>query len=469
MHETAPNPISPDQAPPLENAMTAAPLTPLPPPTQATSRRGSLAEAILAWPRAILHHPLRSLTVAALVLLTAAGLSIAGVWLWASYHLRAGRVALEHYHTAEAVLHLQAALRVWPRDPETLLLAARAARRTGEFEVADHLLDRYQEQRKEDPDLALERICLRAERGEPDSVSNYCRKMVEQNDPAAPLLFEALAQGFAHSYQPSKAEMVLNIWLEQEPENPQALYILGQVYEMQSRDSDAIRTYKAALKADSSLDAARLRLCDSLMHLGSFEEAKPHLDYLRGRLPDSPKVLVHLARITDREGHPEEAERLLDEALIRQPNFAPALVDRGVLALRAGQFEQAEKYLRQAIQLDPSDYQAHDRLAFCLEQNGKAAEADKERERIKQMEKDMREIQILAKGQLEQNPHDANLHYDIGMISLRAGNSREALRWFNSALREDPTHQGAHKALMDYYQRNGDAVKAREHQKKLIK
>ncbi len=469
MHETAPIPISPEQTSPSENATTTTPLSPLPPPTETPNRHRGLAKAVLAWPRAILRHPLRSLTIAALVLLIGGGLSIAGVWLWASYHLRAGRAALEHYHTGEAVTHLHAALRVWPRDPETLLLAARAARRAGHFEVADQLLDRYQEQRKDDEGLALERICLRAERGEPDSVSNYCRTMAQQNDPAAPLLFEALAQGFLRVYQPSKAEMVLNVWLEQEPENPQALYIMGQVYEIESRSADAIRTYKAALKVDSSLDQARLRLCDALMLLGSFDEAKPHFEYLRSRLSDHPKVLVSLARIEDREGHPEEAERILDRALTLQPNYAPALLDRGILALRAGQFAEAEKYLREAVRLDPSDYQAHDRLAFCLEQNGKGAEADKEREHIRQMEKDLHDIQNLSKGELEQRPHDPNLHYQIGMISLRAGAVKEAMRWFHSALREDPNHQGAHKALMEIYQSNGDTAKAREHRQKLIK
>src|SRR5690242_17146515 len=98
MHETAPTPISPDQTSPSENATTATPLSPLPPPAEAPGRRRSLAEALLAWPRAILRHPLRSLTIAALVLLIGGGLSIAGVWLWASYHLRAGRAALERYH-----------------------------------------------------------------------------------------------------------------------------------------------------------------------------------------------------------------------------------------------------------------------------------------------------------------------------------------------------------------------------------
>ncbi len=425
--------------------------------------------AALAWPRAILRHPMRSLTIAVLVLLIASGTGFAGMWLWASYHLRAGRAALERYHTGEAVLHLQSALKVWPRDPETLLLAARAARRSGQFDAAEHFLALYQEQRKEDEALTLERICLRAERGEPDSVANYCRTMVEQNDPSSPLLFESLAQGYARIYQPRKAEMILDRWLEQDPDNPQALFILAQIYDMETRQSDSIRTFRAVLTADPTFDEARLRLCDALIHLGTYEEALPHLEYLRSRLPDNPKVQVYLARVQDRRGNSEEAKRLLDAVLARQPNYAPALLDRGIMALRDSQFAEAEKYLREAVQQDPSDYQAHDRLAFCLEQNGKPVEADKEREKIKQMEKDLQDIQSIVRGQLEQSPHDADLHYKIGMISLRAGAYPEAIRWLNSALKENPNHQGAHKALMEHYKSIGDTGKAREHQQKLIK
>lgn len=468
MHETAHESIPLPHPLPQESAPALAPTSPSP-PSEPPKRLTRFLAAILAWPRAVLRHPLRSLGIAVLLLLIGGGMAIAGVWLWGSHHLRVGRAALERYHTAEAVRHLQAVLSLWPNDPDTLLLAARAARRSGAFDTADQFLDRYQEQRRDDDDLTVERICLRAQRGEPDSVFRYCQERIEDNDPASSLLFEALAVGFWRNYQPQKAEIVLRKWLEQEPDNTQALVVQGEVYDLVMRQADAIKSFRAALTVDPTLDHARLRLCDVLMQLSSVEEAKPHLDYLSTRLPNSPKVQVYLARVQDRAGHQEEAERILDALLLRQPHFAPALVERGKLALRAGQFDQAENYLRQASEQDPSDYQTHDRLAFCLEQNGKLADADKVRERIKQMEKDMEEIQAIAKGQMELAPHNAELHYKIGMISIRSGAVAEGLRWLHSALKEDPNHQGAHKALMEHYQRIGDFGRAREHKQKMVK
>lgn len=468
MNDKPPASVPPDQAPPSERVILAPSPFPLA-PRRTANRLARLLNAGFAWLRALLRHPLRNLMVAALLLLIAAGGGIAGVWLWASYHLRLGRAALERYHTAEAVPHLQAVLAVWPHDAETLLLAARAARRAAAFEDADRFLDLYQQRRGEDKDLTLERVCVRAERGEPDSVATYCRALIAQNHPASAVLYEALARGYHHSYQPHKAEKVLQEWLEQEPDNPQAFLLQGQVYDLELRYADAVQSFRTALMADPSLDEARFRLCDALMQLGSMEEAQPHLEYLRGRLPNNLKVLVYLARIEDHRGNSEEAERILQAVLDRQPRFAPALVERGNLVLRARRYAEAEKWLRQAVQLEPSDHQAHHQLAFCLEQMGKLAEADKEYQFIKQMEKDMQEIQALVNGKMEAAPHNADLHYRIGMISLRAGAVKEALRWLHSALREDPNHQGAHKALMEYYQRIHDYGRANEHRHKLTK
>jgi tetratricopeptide (TPR) repeat protein len=462
MHETVRDSDSVHNLPPEEASLPLAPSA-SPSSLPRSHRLAGFLRSILAIPLAFVRNPWRSSAIAVLLLFIAAGSGIAGVWLWASYHLRAGRSALEHYHNAEAVTHLKAVLTVWPHDPETLLLAARAARRAGSFDDADRLLDRCQEVQPDNDSLVLERICLRAERGETDSVEKYCQALIERNDPASPLVFEALAKGYLRGYQLQKAQTLLQEWLEHEKDNPQALLIQGQLEDLKLRYADAVKSYRAALTVDATLDEARLRLCDDLMALGSFEEARPHLEYLNRRFPDNFKVQVYRARLEDRLGHADEAERILDAVLARQPRFAPALVERGILALRGGQLVEAENYLRQAIQENPGDLQAHHQLALCLERNGKPAEADQEQEQDKQIEQDMKAIQALVIGKLERDPHNADLHYQIGAIALRAGANEEALRWLHSALKEDPHHQLAHEALREYYQRIGALGQAHEH------
>jgi predicted Zn-dependent protease len=392
---------------------------------------------------------------------------MAGGYLWASYHLRVARAALERYHNSEAISHLNDCLKVRPRDSEALLLAARAARRTNNLDEADRLLDRYQAVRgKDDEDLFLERVLVRVQRGELDSVSNYCQSMIEQDHPATILILEALTRGCLRMYRPQAAESSLNEWLKRQPDNAEALCLQGQVYDLEMRMHDAIASFRRALTVDPELDEARLRLCTILMQLGLAEEAEPHLEYLCQRFPENPMLQVHLARSRDRQGKPEEAEKLLDAVLARHPNFAPALGERGKLAQRAGQTEEAERLLRRAAQLEPGDYQANYQLSLCLEKNGKADEARKVSEHLEQIMNDMKEIQDIAAVKMQRSPHDPELHYKIGVISLRAGSPEEGLRWLNSALKEDPSYAPAHQALANYYQRRGDSSRAAQHRLK---
>src|SRR5262245_26758976 len=143
--------------------------------------------------RRLARRPRRALAVGILLALIGLGASVVGVQLWALYRFRAGRSALERYHNAEAQQHLQACVKVWPRDPATVLLAGRAARRMKAFDQAEQYLDRYQSLRGEDDDMTLERVLLRAERGEVDAVAKFCRALVDQDHPGTPLILEALA------------------------------------------------------------------------------------------------------------------------------------------------------------------------------------------------------------------------------------------------------------------------------------
>jgi Flp pilus assembly protein TadD len=463
MHDTAPVPSPPPEVLPPQSGITSA----LPPSSGSGRPPGVVGRCVrtaFAVPCYLIRHPLRSLAIGGLLSLILVGLGVVGVYLWASHERREARAAIERYHTDDAYPHLRVALAIWPRDPETLLLAARGARRKGAFDDADRFLDQYQDVRgNDDRDLSLERVLLRLERGELDSVSKYCQTLVERDDPASPLILEASAKGCLRMYRPQQGQAFLQEWLKRQPDNPQALLIQGQFYELLNGQHDAIASYREALHVDPELDEARLRLCSGLMGLGLTSEAQPHLEYLHRRFPDNLMVQVLLARVYDRAGEPEKAAALVESVLARQPHFAPALVERGKYALRNDRNEEAERALREAVTLEPGDFQAHHQLYLCLEKLGKSDDAQKEQERMQQIEDDLKTIQQISTVKMQKYPHDPELHYQAGMIALRAGSIGEALRWFQSALREHPHHIPTHKALAEHYQRIGDFARAREH------
>jgi tetratricopeptide (TPR) repeat protein len=398
--------------------------------------------------------------VVGLVALILFGAAAGGLYLWASHEFRLAREDVERYHYNDAKTHLQLCLRVWPNDPDTLLLAARVARRLRAYGLANEYLDGYLRVRGEDDNLIVERALLRAERGDLDAVSRFCFSLVKQGHPDTPLILEALSAGYIRMYRLKDADVSLGLWLDQQPDNTQALMFRGLIQELQAMQQEAAPTYRRVLELDPEQDEARLRLAGLLVDLTQAPEALTQLEYLRRRLPDNPMVLVDLARCHDLLGQQPEAEQVLDELLDRVPSLTPALTQRAILAIRADRLDQAERLLRRAAATSPGDYQAHYQLSLCLRLRGQTKEAQAVQGQLKQIEDDNKRLREIITYDMPQNPHKASLHHEMGMIALRAGALNEAMRWFESALREDPEFAPTHRALALFYERMGQRGRA---------
>jgi tetratricopeptide (TPR) repeat protein len=397
------------------------------------------------------------------LLLIGLGFGLAGVQLWKAYHLRAARASLARYHNDEARHHLQMCVSVQPNDPEVLLLVARASRRVGAFDVAEEALTRYEDKHGVDDGLTLERMLLRAERGEIELVERCFRARVEAGHPDAPLILEALVRSFIRNYRLKEAEECLDRWFELEPDNTQALLDRGIISEIRQIRSEAADYYRRVVELDPQHDDARMRLARILVELGQASAALPHLNYLQPRFPDDPLVAVQQARCLELLGQQSQAIEVLDQALERFPQSAEARVLRGKLAMQDGQLEQAEEMLRRAVALDPGTYTTRYQLYTCLSQRGKLDEAKEESNRLKLMEEDMRLLEELAGGKMQKTPHDPALHYQVAQIALRSGQVEEAVRWLHNALREDPHYGPAHQTLAMYYKRIGKPMLAAQH------
>jgi tetratricopeptide (TPR) repeat protein len=384
-----------------------------------------------------------------------------------AYHRQAARSAVEKYHSEEARRHLEKCLQLQPRDRESLLLATRTARRLGAYDEAEGFLDRYKDEvDKDNDDLLLERLLLRIEQGEPDRFRRLCQDMVEKEDPSAFLVLEALVRAYVRMYRPGDADFCLRFWLERESDNTQAVYLKGLVREQMGREQEAIDEYRQVLKLDPQFHPARARMCNLLLARYGGDEALPHLEYLEKEQPGNLDTQVMLAKCLDQLGQRDQAEEILDSVLASHPYYPDALAQRGKLALRAGQYEQAEAWLREAVRLMPGEHEAQDQLYKCLSRQGKTEEARKAEMRLKEIEDDIEHLHELVTQQMPRSPHDARLHYQAGMLALRAGMVQEAIRWFESAVRENPGHVEAHKALARYYRRVGQRLIAREHERK---
>ncbi len=400
--------------------------------------------------------------VAALVLLGAAAFLL-GRQAWARHQLRAAQTEWQRHHYDRAREHLENCLAVWPDDADALLLAARIARRKQTFDVADKLLDRYLAIRGDDDDLTLERVLVRAERGDVDDVKLFCEKLIAAGHPQTPQILEAAAMGYIRNFRFDEAVVCLQLWQKREPDSAQVAYLGGYVSEQAMHPRDAVQAHRRAVELDPDHDEARLHLVMVLLDLAQAQDALPHARRLVERRPNWAPALVELGRCLDQLGQQEESERVFARALELQPRHAGALLQRGMAALRHDDLAAAETLLRQACTLAPGSYQAHYQLALCLQRLGKTDEARDLEPYLKQLEKDSKRLTDIFRQDMTEILHNPDRLCELGNIALRAGSAEQALRWYDAALKADPSHIPTHEAYARYYQGLGQIGRAARH------
>jgi tetratricopeptide (TPR) repeat protein len=386
--------------------------------------------------------------------------------LWAEYHFRAAQRALQRRDFAQARAHLGPCLKVWPRGARTHFLAARAAWRTGLYDEADEYLAVCQRQQGTADALQLERALMRAQRGDP-AVEDFLSSRVQQDDPETTLILEILIQNYVSSYRLTHALAALNAFLQRQPNDIQALLGRGWVWEQFFDFGAAVADYRRGVELDPDNDTARLRLAETLLVTGPAHAALDHFEHLRRRQPGNPAVLLGLGRCRRQLGQLDDARPLLDGLLARLPSNTPdqdaaVLSERGRLALDEGKPAEAEGWLRQAVALAPSDRPAAYNLYHCLRQRGQTDEARQYQVKLERIDADLKRIDEVLKEVL-QSPDDPCLRYEAGVIFLRNGETQKGLRWLSMALRQDPWHRPAHRALADYYQGTGQPDLAAHH------
>lgn len=391
--------------------------------------------------------PKRRWVAGILLVLTALALYTASPHLIAWYHFRAARSELQRYHNPQAIRYLRLCRQTWPRDPEVLLLAARAARRARVYGDCERLLWMYRDLRGRDDALALEQLLLAAER-RVDEVADQCWQHIEDRRSDAPLLLEALTRGYLRQYRLGQARLCLDRWKQMQPDNAQVYYLEGLfLFDYLRVRSAAADSYRRALELDPEHEEARLGLAVALLQGKSFAEAAEQFEQVLKCQPDNVRVQVGLAECRDDLGQAAEAVRLVEEVLARQPRSAAALSLRGQIALKSGELAAAEDWLRQALRLNAMDHRARYNLTLCLERSGQDEEAGQQRRQLEQMEADVTRFHAIVTREIAQRPTDAVLHCELGQLLWRGGQREEGLRWLESALRLDPQQEAARRAL----------------------
>lgn len=385
------------------------------------------------------------LALIALLLFGVVGFAAVHVRAW--YHYRAAQNSLSHYHFAQARNHLAIVLKTWPSSESVHLLAARAARLNGDFADAEGHLRICEQGHPSAPETLLEWAMLRAGMGELEPVETHLRDLLRQGAGQSLLIQEALIEGYIRTYRLGTAKAGIEDWLQRYPDDTQALFLQGNLWQQAQEPHKALPSYRRAVELDPQRDDARWRLSQCLLPLGLYEEANAHLEYLHRHYPHNVEMTVDLAGARFKQGQLTEARQLLDAVVAAHPDNEPALRERGRLALADEDAAAAEKWLRQAQKLNPHDAQLLPLLATALEQQGKKEEAQALHERSQQNFRDFQRLGQICLHEMGARPNDPQLHSELGALLLRLGYTEAGRSWLLIALQEDPNCAAARTAL----------------------
>ncbi len=393
--------------------------------------------------------------LAAIVLLLALAAYVLGPFVQARYHFRQAEQAAAQYDFAQALEHLDACRKRASPRPKYLCWQRRLARRSGAYSLALRYLREYEQLEGSDAEtLRLERLLVECQTGTmPPSTEGLLRSRVQQGDKDSPLILEALAQGCLEQNRLQTAEEYLIDCLKRQPKNAQALLLLGRIRDDMSVPAEAVEFYRRIVDAYPGHYEGRLHLAQSLLGAGYFTEAAEQFAFLARSRPNDPDVRRGLALCRAELGEVDSACRTLDALIAENPRDKIALIERSRLALAADRAADAEGWLRHALILDPSDRRSNYLLAIALKQQGKDAEAEKQKQHSNRLLADLRRLGVIQSEEMDKRPNDPALLCELGTLYLRNGQEKKGVYWLRRALEQDPDYGPAREALAQYHRR----------------
>lgn len=380
--------------------------------------------------------------------------------------LRAARDALQRgdFHKARAAW--EECLQIAPASTEAHLGMARACRMTGDFKSATtHVLAARQTGSNRD-DVDIEQLLLRAHYGEANQVLAELMTRVPDGSPRVPDAQEALALGYLTSGQLNAARKCTEKLIESRPDYWLGYWIRGALEEREQRLPEATRDFQHVLKLFPEQADARLWLARNQVTNKDHQTALENFQRLLSVKSVQAEAALGAAECYRALGQPREAMPLLAAAVDDPKTRGRALLQRGLLALDSESPQQALDWLRQAAAIPPPSVELYQGFSAAFRKLGDTAQATQAEDLVNRLQSDLKEIERIAARirQLEVGKDKGEylqLLTQMGGISLRIGNADRGLNCLENALRESPEYKPALLALADYYEKKGDADRAR--------
>ena len=237
-----------------------------------------------------------------------------------------------------------------------------------ETSVAEWTYDQVRHQPRVVQDLCRKGVAATI-RGEYNQALIYFREAVEDQPEDAEAWY-GLGNCYVGLDQPGEAIAAYRQVIAKDPENPNAHYTLGHYYLTLERYAEAVDTLKEALALKADHIPARYNLALAYGQLGRREEEKSAYDDIIARKPDFWPAHFRLGIVSNALGLYPQAIAAHETVLKIKPGFAPSHYGLGrVYANLDDRTRETEAY-KEAIRSDPDFVPAHVQMGIIYLENG---------------------------------------------------------------------------------------------------
>jgi FkbM family methyltransferase len=238
-----------------------------------------------------------------------------------------------------------------------------------------------------------------------------------------PTVAELLAQGgyYRRAGDMARAEQTARLILQAQPDNVDALHLLGVALHATGRLAEAVQPYEQAVRFDPSRADVGNDLGTALAMQNRLDEAVAAFRQVVEQKSDFAEAHCNLGNALRLQGEFEEAIGHLTRAVRLKPNYPSAHHNLGLALVQQGKKDEAIAAFQDAIRLNPNYADAFDHLGFALRDQGRFEEAVDCFQQV-----------------IRLRPTSADAHYILGLTLNKQGRLDEAAAAFQQAIRLKP-------------------------------
>lgn len=246
------------------------------------------------------------------------------------------------------------------------------------------------------------------------------------------------AMEFARRGERARASGLLQSVLKTDPDQPDALQLLGMIARQSGDSEGAAALYRRSLRANPTQPHVQNNLGNALLALGRRGEAIEAYCAALALMPDYGDARTNLGIAYLASGRAEKAREALEQAIQLDADNAKAWLALGQALRALERLPEAVKALVTAAALRPQHVPTLHNLAVALRLSGEAARA----------------APLLEKCAKAQS-RTPEIHYNLGHCYYDLGRLDEAAAAYAAAVSADPLHRDAHDALNRLYWERG--------------